>query len=79
MKNLLPTAITERPKTPAISDLVGLSGKDSSWIERLPKSRAGRIESFVNWANGAKLCTSLRVLLVDPVSAPRLFSLVESR
>ena len=49
MKNLLPTAITERPKTPARMDLVGLSGNDSSWIERLPKSRAGRIESFVNW------------------------------
>jgi asparagine synthase (glutamine-hydrolysing) len=57
MQDLLPQPILSRPKTPLKRNPVEVAGEiQQEWLACLPKSRAGRIESFVNWE---KWCETL--------------------
>ena len=60
MQDLLPRPILSRPKTPLKRNPVEVAGEiQQEWLACLPKSRAGRIESFVNWEKWCEtLCVS---------------------
>ena len=57
MKNVLPTPVVERPKTPLRKDPLEVCSNQRGWISELPKEAPKGLIKFVNWD---KWCETLQ-------------------
>jgi asparagine synthase (glutamine-hydrolysing) len=83
MRDALPTAVTERAKTPLLIDPIEKCGEPAGWMLGLPQAAPGEIERFVNWAKWCETLYrskgSLRWSVLRPVSLLHWLNAVESR
>ena len=49
MRNALPIAVVERPKTPLGKEPLEVCSDQRGWISRLPREAPGGLKEFVNW------------------------------
>lgn len=82
MKNELPPAVVQRPKTPFLIDTIGMLKEGDDWFTTLPKLSPGCIDSFVNWAKWCETLNhskgSLRGVLFRPAGLFHWLKAVEN-
>ena len=49
MRDALPTALLERPKTPLVRDPLEVCAEQREWIDKLPREPPDGVKKFVNW------------------------------
>lgn len=49
MKDFLPRAVLERPKSPLAADPLKACAEKEEWVSRLPQDAPGSLKRFVNW------------------------------